>query len=67
VQGTIKTYDETSRSGLILDDAAKEYSFDADSFAGSGVRLFRTGQRVKFSVVGDADEPRIRDLSLITL
>ena len=42
-QGTIKTYDETSRSGVIMDDQKRELAFDADSFRHSGVRLFRIG------------------------
>jgi len=65
-QGTIKTYDEGSRSGIILDDAKRELAFDADSFRHSGVRLFRLGQRVKFQIVGQGDHTQVRDLTLVT-
>jgi len=65
-QGTIKTYDESSRSGIILDDAKRELAFDADSFRHSGIRMFRLGQRVKFSVVGHGDNTQIRELTIVT-
>ena len=61
-QGTIKTYDETSKSGVILDDAKNEILFDVDSFRGTGIRMFRLGQRVKWAVDGD----KIRHLTLVT-
>lgn len=66
-QGTIKSYDEQSRSGLILDDAANEFAFDATSFEGSGIRLFRIGQRVRYSLVGEGDRAKVRDLTIVTL
>lgn len=66
-QGTIKTYDERSHSGLLLDDARNELAFDHDSFRTSGVRLFRIGQRVKFQVVGEGERAKVRDLTIVTL
>lgn len=66
-QGTIKTYDETTKRGVLLDDAKNEYAFDIDSFKDSGTRLFRLGQRVKFQLVGEQGSERVRDLRLITL
>jgi hypothetical protein len=66
-QGTIKTYDESSRSGVIMDDLKNELSFDAESFRQSGVRLFRIGQRVKYQVVGQGERARVRDLTIVTL
>lgn len=66
-QGTIKTYDETNRSGVLLDDARTELAFDHDSFRSSGVRMFRIGQRVKFRVEGDGERAKVRDLTIITL
>jgi cold shock CspA family protein len=66
-QGTIKTYDTTSRSGVIMDDQKRELAFDADSFRHSGVRLFRIGQRVKYQLVGHDERAQVRDLTLVTL
>ena len=66
-QGTIKTYDTSSRSGVILDDHKRELAFDHDSFKQSGVRLFRIGQRVKYQLVGQAERAQVRDLTIVTL
>ena len=61
-QGTIKTYDESTKSGVILDDAKNEIVFDAESFKGTGMRGFRLGQRVKWNVEGN----KITHLTLVT-
>ena len=66
-QGTIKSYDTSSRSGVILDDQKRELAFDHDSFKQSGVRLFRIGQRVKYQLVGHAERAQVRDLTIVTL
>ena len=65
-QGTIRTYNQQSRSGLILDDAKKELAFDHDSFRNTGMREFRIGQRVKFSVEGEPPRQKVRDLIILT-
>ena len=65
-QGTIRTYNAQSRSGLILDDTKKELAFDLDSFRDSGVREFRIGQRVKFDLIGDPDRPKVRELQIVS-
>ena len=66
-QGTIKSYDEQSRSGLILDDQQNELAYDARSFDGSGVRGFRIGQRVRYEVSGEGDAARVTELTIITM
>lgn len=65
-QGTIKTYNAQSRSGLILDDAKNEIPFDFDSFRESGMRDFRIGQRVKFALEGEPPRQKVRNLTLVT-
>ena len=66
-QGTIKEYDPSTKRGTLLDDGAQEFAFDHDSFKDSGVRLFRIGQRVKFSIEGEGAKQRIRDLRIVTM
>lgn len=66
-QGTIKTYDPQTHSGVIIDDARAELFFDLDSFKGTGMREFRLGQRVKFSVHGEPPRQKVSDLMLLTL
>lgn len=63
MQGTVKTYDTTTRSGVIVDDERGEHPFDGQSFAGSGLRMLRLGQRVRFTLDGQ----RVRDLNILTL
>jgi len=65
-QGTIKDYDPTNRSGLILDDARNELAYDLESFRESGIRMFRIGQRVKFQLVGEGSNAKVRNLNIVT-
>jgi cold shock CspA family protein len=51
LQATVATYDPNTRSGTVLLDTGAKLSFDADAFAGSGLRLLRLGQRVVLRVV----------------
>jgi cold shock CspA family protein len=65
-QGTIRTYNAKSRSGLILDDAKNEIPFDHQAFRNTGIREFRIGQRVKFNLEGDRSRPKVRDLTIVS-
>lgn len=64
LQGTIKLYNEATRSGIILDDAGAEFAFDYESFRTTGMRLFRLGQRVKWR---PEEGTKVRELTLLTL
>ncbi|HVL90521.1 MAG TPA: cold shock domain-containing protein [Actinomycetota bacterium] len=66
-QGTIKSYDHETRSGVILDDDKNELFFDLDSFRGSGLRELRLGQRVKYNVLGEAPRQKVRELQIVTM
>jgi cold shock CspA family protein len=65
-QGTIRTYNAQSRSGLILDDAKNEIAFDQEAFRTTGIREFRIGQRVKFSLAGEPPRQKVRDLTIVS-
>lgn len=65
-QGTIRTYNDQSRSGLILDDAKNEIAFDHDSFRETGVREFRIGQRVRFKLEGEPPRRKVRELTIVS-
>ncbi len=65
-QGTIRVYNDESRSGLILDDNKSELSFDQESFRNTGIREFRIGQRVKFPVIGEPPRQKVRDLTIVS-
>lgn len=62
-QGTIKDFNESTKSGVILDDAKQEFAFGHDAFRYTGMRLFRLGQRVKFHLDGE----RVTDLTILTM
>lgn len=66
-QGTIKFFNAESRTGIILDDAKQELPFASESFAASGLREFRLGQRVKFDVEGQPPGQRVLNLTIVSL
>jgi 2-phospho-L-lactate guanylyltransferase len=47
MQGTVATYDPSTRSGVLLLDDGTELAFPARAFDASGLRLLRLGQRVR--------------------
>jgi len=66
-QGTIKDFDLASHTGSLLLDNADELPIDAETFANSGLLELRLGQRVRFTVEGDGDNRRVRNLQLVSL
>ncbi|HYF11481.1 MAG TPA: hypothetical protein VEC09_04195 [Actinomycetota bacterium] len=66
-QGTVKTFDDGSRSGSLLLDDASEVTIDAASLEGAGVRYLRIGQRVRFDLIDESGRRVARTLRLVTL
>jgi cold shock CspA family protein len=66
-QGTVKTFDDGSRSGSLLLDDASEVAIDAVSLEGAGVRYLRIGQRVRFDLIDESGRRVARTLRLVTL
>jgi cold shock CspA family protein len=65
-QGTIKDFDEGSRSGTLLTDDRTEIAIDEASLEGSDLLTLRIGQRVKFDVE-ERDGGRVaRGLRVVT-
>jgi len=50
VQGTVRSFDPTSKAGVVLLDDGSQLSFDGAAFAKSGLRLLRSGQRLRLRV-----------------
>ena len=65
-QGTVKTFDLTTKTATLLLDNQEELPVDADTFAASGLLELRMGQRVRFEVEGSDDTRRVRDLTLVS-
>ena len=66
MQGTIKHFDEGTRTGSLLTDDRAEIAIDEGSLAGDVIRTLRFGQRVRFEVTDDGDRQVARDLKLVT-
>lgn len=50
VQGTVRNFDPATRSGVVLLDDGSQVSFAEAAFAKSGLRLLRSGQRLRLRV-----------------
>jgi hypothetical protein len=64
MQGTVRTFDPTTRGGSVLLDDGTEMAYDGDAFNAGGLRFARAGQRVALRVDTDG---RISALTLATL
>lgn len=64
MQATAYTYDSHTRSGSVLLDDGTPVPFDGDAFDAGGLRLLRSGQRVRIELDGEGEERRI---TLVTL
>jgi hypothetical protein len=49
MQGTVKDFDATDRTGSVLLDDGTELPFDQAAFDAGGLRLLRFGQRVNLA------------------
>ena len=65
MQGTIKEFDDQSRTGSLLTDDRTEIAIDPASF-GQDVLSLRFGQRVRFELDEQGDAMVARDLRLVT-
>jgi cold shock CspA family protein len=67
VQGTIKDFDVSKRTGTLLTDAKEEIAIDRGSLEGAGIRYLRVGQRVKFEVADEDGRKVARTLRIVTI
>jgi cold shock CspA family protein len=66
-QGTIKDYDDSTRTGSLLMDDRTEVVIDPSSTEGSGhIRALRIGQRVVFEVTDEGGRQVARSLKIIS-
>lgn len=66
-QGTIKDFDDATRSGTLLMDDRTEVQIDASSVEGSGIITLRIGQRVRFDLADESGRKVARTLRVVTL
>lgn len=65
-QGTIKDYDERTKSGSLLMEDRREVAIDGASIGDVAIRTLRLGQRVKFDLSEEEGRSVARDLRLVT-
>ncbi|MFA9444783.1 hypothetical protein [Egicoccus sp. AB-alg6-2] len=66
-QGTVRNYDPVTRTGTVLDDRLRELPYDQATFDASGLMELRLGQRVRFELEGDEDDPRVTRLGIVSM
>jgi len=66
MQGTIKHYDEGSKTGSVVTDDRTEIAIDAQSLGDWFIRTLRLGQRVRFEVAEENGQQVARELRLVT-
>ena len=66
MQGTVKDFDDPSRTGTLLQDDATEVRIDPMSLEGAGILTLRLGQRVRFKLVEEAGAKVARELRIVT-
>ncbi len=67
-QGTVKSFDPVTKAAVVLDDALSEFLVDPETFAASGLRELRLGQRVRFEVEQHpGSPPRVTNLNIVSL
>ncbi|MDP9405662.1 MAG: hypothetical protein M3O86_03535 [Actinomycetota bacterium] len=65
-QGTVKYFDQVTKTGTVLLDNQDELPVDAETFTASGLIELRLGQRVRFEIEGSGDARRVRALNLVS-
>lgn len=66
-QGTIRTFDPVTKTGSLLDDDLREHRYDREAFTASGLQELRVGQRVRFELQDNGDDPRVALLNIVSL
>lgn len=66
MQATSYTFDPETRSGSVLLDDGTPVDFDAAAFDAGGLRLLRSGQRVRIETEGEGQGRRITLVTLYT-
>lgn len=66
-QGTVKEFDPDSGTGILIDDGLLERRFDREAFTASGLQTLRIGQRVRYELEGDDEQPRVAQLNVVSL
>lgn len=67
MQATVSGYDARTGSGTVLLDDGVELPFTADALRDTGLRMLRSGQRVRLETLGDGPDLSVDRLQILTL
>jgi cold shock CspA family protein len=67
LQGTVKSFDPSTKETVVLTDERVEYVVPAETFQRSGLLRLTLGQRVKFELAGEGPGARVNYLNILTL
>lgn len=67
MQGTVSAFDATTHDGKVLLDDGLEVPFAGAALEGSGLRLLRSGQRVRLETIGSGADLRVVGVQILTL
>lgn len=67
MQATVSGYDAGTGSGTVLLDDGIELPFTSEALRDSGLRLLRSGQRVRLETSGDGADLVVDRLQILTL
>lgn len=66
-QGTVKSFDPETSTGVIVKDDLVEIDIDREAFTASRLMELRLGQRVRFELEEDGDDVRVTQLNIVSL
>lgn len=66
-QGTVKSFDPETGATVVLTDDLRELHVDPKTFARSGLRELRLGQRVRFEIEETEDGEQVTNLNVVSL
>lgn len=67
-QGTVKRYDSSTRTAVLLDDQLVQLDVSREAIAASGLLDLRLGQRVRYELEDGPDgATRVTNLHIVTL
>jgi 2-phospho-L-lactate/phosphoenolpyruvate guanylyltransferase len=66
-QGTVKSFDPETGTGVVVKDDLVEVGIDREAFTASRLMELRLGQRVRFELEEDGDDVRVTQLNIVSL
>jgi cold shock CspA family protein len=66
-QGTVKSFDPATGTGVVVQDDLVERPIDREAFTASRLMELRLGQRVRFELEEEGEDARVTQLNIVSL